>query len=69
MRDLDFSVEDFAFWLTAVVDAQTEWDTLSPEEKALETGADPADEYWGFFSEWRHSITDEHWKRYIEEGK
>ncbi len=43
-------------WLNAVVDAQTEWETLTPEEQALETGEDPADEYWGFFTEWRETL-------------
>jgi hypothetical protein len=46
-------------WLNAVVDAQTEWNTLTPEEQSYEKGEDPADEYWGFFSLWRRMIIDE----------
>jgi len=46
-------------WLNAVVDAQTEWKTLTPLEQSYETGLDPADEYWGFFTEWRQMIIDE----------
>ncbi len=53
------SEEELSYWFMAIVDAQTEWETLTPEEQSYEKGEDPPDEYWGFFSEWRHMIQDE----------
>lgn len=65
---MSMTEEWWADWMTAVVDAQTEWETLTPEEQALETGEDPADEYWGFFTLWRESLAGAYWDEFCEEA-
>lgn len=50
------TIDEIAKWLNAVISAQTEWDTLTSEEQSWERGRDPADEYWGFFTEWRETL-------------
>ena len=44
--------EEITEWLNAVLDAQTEWPLLSPVDMALDT----ADNYWGWFTEWRETL-------------
>lgn len=49
-------------WLNAVVDAQTEYETIPPEDREEEPGVDGADEYWGFFRFWRDDLTEAAWE-------
>jgi hypothetical protein len=51
--------QELSDWLNAVVDAQTEYETIPIEDRCEEPGVDGPDEYWGFFSEWRRMIQDE----------
>lgn len=49
-------------WLNAVVDAQMEYQTIPEEDRLEEPGIDGADEYWGFFTEWRDELKDAAWE-------
>lgn len=51
--------EELSYWFMAIVDAQTEYETIPAEDRLEEPGVDGPDEYWGFFSEWRNMIRDE----------
>lgn len=56
--ELDKDMDAMTAWLNAVLDAQTEYSTIPVEDRCEEPGLDGPDEYWGFFSEWRHMIID-----------
>lgn len=56
------NIEELTWWLNAVVDAQTEYETIPLEDRTPEPGVDGPDEYWGFFRVWRDDLTEAAWE-------